>query len=71
MPHLIEKYERPEPVESEALIRVLVAGICATDIKISRGYHGFKGVPGHEFVGVVEEAKGLTTAWSASGLLVK
>lgn len=58
IPHLIERYQTPEPEEGEALIRVLMAGICATDIEILRGYKGFKGIPGHEFVGVVERVNG-------------
>jgi threonine dehydrogenase-like Zn-dependent dehydrogenase len=33
---------------------VVLAGICATDLEITRGYSGFSGIPGHEFVGVVE-----------------
>jgi threonine dehydrogenase-like Zn-dependent dehydrogenase len=45
----------PRPAEGEALIRVLTAGICNTDIELVRGYMGFKGVLGHEFVGIVEE----------------
>jgi len=49
-------YPRPLPGESEALVRVVYAGICATDREIMRGYMGFSGVPGHEFSGVVEEA---------------
>jgi threonine dehydrogenase-like Zn-dependent dehydrogenase len=40
----------------EALIRVTIAGICNTDLEIVRGYSGFSGTPGHEFVGVVEES---------------
>lgn len=40
--------------EGEALIRVEVSGICNTDIEIARGYAGFTGTIGHEFVGVVE-----------------
>ncbi len=40
----------------EVLVRVRYAGICGTDLQILRGYAGFRGVPGHEFVGVVEEA---------------
>jgi alcohol dehydrogenase len=44
----------PELVPGEALIRPLLAGICATDIHITRGYMGYHGVLGHEFVGVVE-----------------
>ncbi len=42
----------------EALVRVLLSGICNTDIEITRGYAGFKGTIGHEFVGVVEDAPG-------------
>ena len=37
-----------------ALVRVLSAGICGTDLALARGLYGFSGVPGHEFVGVVE-----------------
>lgn len=40
----------------EALVRVLLSGICNTDLEIARGYAGFKGTIGHEFVGIVEEA---------------
>jgi threonine dehydrogenase-like Zn-dependent dehydrogenase len=47
-------YPDPEPRDDEALVRVLVAGICGTDLEMLRGYKGFRGVPGHEFVGVVE-----------------
>ena len=49
-------YPTPKRAEGEALIRVLQAGICNTDIEIVRGYMPFQGVLGHEFVGVVEEA---------------
>ncbi|MCL4218552.1 MAG: alcohol dehydrogenase catalytic domain-containing protein [Candidatus Hydrogenedentes bacterium] len=45
---------KPEPGPGEALVRVLVAGVCNTDLEILHGYMGFRGVPGHEFVGVVE-----------------
>lgn len=38
-----------------ARVRVLLAGICSTDLQLLRGYMGFTGVPGHEVVGVVEE----------------
>ena len=40
----------------EALVRVVLSGICNTDLEIARGYAGFKGTIGHEFVGVVEAA---------------
>lgn len=45
----------PDPPPGEALIRVKAAGICSTDIEIGRGYMDFRGVPGHEFVGVAEK----------------
>ena len=47
-------YLVPEPGENEALIRVTCAGICNTDLEIVKWYMNFRGVPGHEFVGVVE-----------------
>ena len=46
----------PRPGPGEALIRVLQAGVCNTDIELVRGYYPFAGVPGHEFVGDVAEA---------------
>ncbi|MCC7342829.1 MAG: alcohol dehydrogenase catalytic domain-containing protein, partial [Bryobacterales bacterium] len=39
-----------------ALLRLRVAGICNTDLELQRGYYGFEGVPGHEFVADVVEA---------------
>jgi alcohol dehydrogenase len=42
----------------EALVRVTLAGVCNTDLEIARGYAGFRGTLGHEFVGVVESAPG-------------
>ncbi len=45
-----------------ALVRVRLAGICNTDVEILRGYHGFKGTPGHEFVGEVTEMHGVSAA---------
>jgi threonine dehydrogenase-like Zn-dependent dehydrogenase len=49
-------YPDPTPGLGEALIRVRMAGICRTDLEITRGYFGFRGVLGHEFVGMVERA---------------
>ena len=46
----------PDPAPSEALIRTRLAGICNTDLEIMRGYMGFSGVLGHEFVGEVVRA---------------
>jgi threonine dehydrogenase-like Zn-dependent dehydrogenase len=50
--------DRPPPTRKpgEVLIRVRMAGICNTDLEIVRGYMGFTGVLGHEFVGDVVEA---------------
>lgn len=43
----------PQPAPGEVLIRVDRAGICATDLEITRGYMQFRGILGHEFVGTV------------------
>lgn len=52
--------EKPVPKlrRGWALVRVRMAGICNTDVEILRGYHAFRGTPGHEFVGEVAEAAG-------------
>lgn len=47
---------QPEPLKDEALVRILKAGICNTDLELMRGYMEFEGIPGHEFVGQVIEA---------------
>ncbi len=46
----------PEPGPDEALIRVRLAGVCATDLEMIRGYYPFTGIMGHEFVGEVVRA---------------
>lgn len=51
----LEEIAKPNN-ENEALIRVLKSGICNTDVEIVRGYAGFSGTIGHEFVGIVEES---------------
>jgi threonine dehydrogenase-like Zn-dependent dehydrogenase len=53
----VEEVERPRD-EREAVVRVVLSGICNTDVEIVRGYAGFEGTIGHEFVGVVESAPG-------------
>jgi alcohol dehydrogenase len=50
-------YAQPSPSSGEALVRVTLAGICNTDLEIVRGYAGFRGVLGHEFVGMVEHCE--------------
>lgn len=47
-------YPVPEPKPGEVLVRVVRAGICDTDLQIMKGYMGFEGVMGHEFVGVAQ-----------------
>lgn len=47
-------YPKPNRIDNEALIRVRMAGICNTDLEIVKGYGGFNGILGHEFVGIVE-----------------
>jgi alcohol dehydrogenase len=59
---LVEDYPTPESPPGEALIRVRVAGICNTDLELARGYMQFRGIAGHEFVGVVVAAPG-AEAW--------
>ena len=56
-------YAKPTPKEGEALIRVTLAGICNTDYEITKGYMGYVGILGHEFVGVVEEVNGADQTW--------
>jgi threonine dehydrogenase-like Zn-dependent dehydrogenase len=46
----------PRIPEGFARIRLLAAGICSTDLELQRGYYGFSGTPGHEFVGEVTDA---------------
>ena len=48
-------YKKPEPKAGEALIKVSMAGICNTDYEITKGYMGYVGILGHEFVGIVED----------------
>jgi len=52
---LVNDYEKPVAQKGEALIKITMAGICNTDYEITKGYMGYKGILGHEFVGVVEE----------------
>jgi len=47
---------KPKPRPHEAIIQVLQAGICSTDLHIVKGYMDFQGVLGHEFVGMVDHA---------------
>jgi len=54
----VNDYEKPTPQKGEALVRVSLAGICNTDYEITKGYMGYKGILGHEAVGIVEDING-------------
>ena len=53
---LVRETAVPARPRGFALIQMLVAGICNTDIELQRGYYDFSGIPGHEFVGEVVES---------------
>ncbi len=55
-----EKKPQPKIRPGWALVRVRLAGICNTDVELLHGYYNFRGVPGHEFVGSVEELQGIS-----------
>jgi 2-desacetyl-2-hydroxyethyl bacteriochlorophyllide A dehydrogenase len=52
----VRKVPKPRRTKGFASIRLLYGGICNTDLELQRGYYGYSGVPGHEFVGEVIEA---------------
>ena len=57
-------FPRPTLAADQVLIEVSLAGICATDLALLRGYASFEGVPGHEFVGrVVETGDQVESSW--------
>jgi len=49
----LKEVPAPEPGPGEALVHLRLGGVCRTDLEVLRGYHEFRGVPGHEFVGEV------------------
>src|SRR5437762_12490854 len=56
----------PPAMDGEAIVRVTLSGICNTDLEIARGYAGFQGTLGHEFVGVIESLSGSRASSDAS-----
>lgn len=52
----VRRARKPRRPAGYSRIRLLAAGICNTDLELQRGYYGFRGQPGHEFAGVVEES---------------
>jgi threonine dehydrogenase-like Zn-dependent dehydrogenase len=55
--HLRTDYPDPVPTPGESIVKVTLAGICGTDLEITRGYMEYRGVPGHEFVGRVVQSE--------------
>ncbi len=55
-PRLVTDHPAPPRAAGEALIGMRVSGVCDTDLQLGRGYMGYRGVLGHEFVGTVLEA---------------
>jgi len=49
-----DDWPAPQPAADEVLVTVLRSGICETDLQLIQGYKGFRGVLGHEFVGVAQ-----------------
>src|ERR1700730_2519338 len=49
-------YSEPAMMPGESIVRVRIAGICGTDLELAKGYMGYRGIPGHEFVGEVVES---------------
>jgi len=59
----IRKKPLPRIPRGYARIRLIAAGICSTDLELQRGYYGFRGTPGHEFVGEVAELNDDDQTW--------
>src|SRR4051812_29616783 len=65
--HLATAEPEPLPAADEALIKLRLAGVCHTDLELTRGYMGFSGTLGHEFVGELVHAAG---SWQAGQRVV-
>ena len=48
----------PATAPGEVRVRVLSAGVCGTDLALVEALYPFEGIPGHEFVGIVEQGPG-------------
>ena len=53
---VVTDFTLPSRADDEVRVRTRLVGVCDTDLQLARGYMGFNGVPGHEFVGTVVEA---------------
>ncbi len=57
---LDQEAEKPQSKTGEVLVRVRLAGICRTDLELTKGYMGYEGILGHEFAGEIDSS---TTEW--------
>lgn len=67
---LEQNYPMPVLKAGEALVKVSMVGICNTDFEITKGYMGYKGILGHEFVGIIESVEGDSDAEKLIGTRV-
>ncbi|MFB0565844.1 MAG: alcohol dehydrogenase catalytic domain-containing protein [Candidatus Aminicenantaceae bacterium] len=58
----VRDVSKPLPLDDEALVKVIKAGICSTDLELAKGYMEFEGILGHEFVGRVVKTRESTWA---------
>ena len=58
--HFRRDLPEPIPLPGEEVIRVRAVGICDTDLQLAKGYMGFRGILGHEFVGVTDSGRRVT-----------
>ena len=59
---ILYRSDLPEPIlrPGEVVLRVVKVGICDTDVQLARGYMGFQGILGHEFVGLAADGRRMT-----------
>lgn len=53
---LRRNYAEPTKAPGESIVHVRMAGICGTDLELAKGYMGYRGIPGHEFVGEIVDS---------------
>jgi threonine dehydrogenase-like Zn-dependent dehydrogenase len=64
--HLRRDLPEPEPRGDDVVLRVRAVGICDTDLQLARGYMGFRGILGHEFVGQDDSGRRVTAEINAA-----
>ena len=65
---ILLKKDLPEPrtVANETILKVRIAGICDTDLQLARGYMNYRGILGHEFVGLDDSGQRFAAEINAS-----